>query len=46
MQCDSVDSPEISQDDDGHHEGSQRDGVTHCVDEIQAVKDVLLVRIT
>lgn len=36
------DSPEISQDDDCHHEWSQRDGVPHRVDEIETVEDLLL----
>lgn len=37
----SFDSPEISQDDDGDHQWSQRDGVPHCVDKIQTMKDLL-----
>lgn len=38
----SAHSPKISQDDNSHHEWSERDGVPDCVDEIQAVKDFLL----
>lgn len=36
-----VNSPEISQDYNGNHEWSQRNGVPHCVNEIQTVKDLL-----
>lgn len=35
-------SPKISQDEDGHYEWAQGDGVPHGVDEIQAMKDLLL----
>jgi len=42
IQKTSFSSPEIPQDDDSDHEGSQRDGVTDGVDEIQAVEDILL----
>lgn len=37
-----INSPEISQDEDRHYERAQRDGVAHRVDEIQAMKDLLL----
>lgn len=36
-----INAPEISQDEDSHYERAQGDGVPHCVDEIQAMKDLL-----
>lgn len=39
---DSINSPEISQDDDSNHQWAQRNRVPHCVDEIKTVKDLLL----